>query len=235
MFEDLINLQQLDTSIDQLRHRRSTLPQISVIADKSAARDAAASERDAVWASLRELRAAEKEAEDHASTCEEKAAAIDASLYDGSVVAHKELESLQAERAQLMERQRAFEDTALELMEQAEPIEADLAARDAAIAALADDIDALEEELVVARAEIDAEIDAVGQERADAAAALSPDLLASYETLRSQLGGVAVARLVGGVCDGCHLQIPAVDLDRIRHTPEDTMVHCPECQRILVR
>ena len=53
---------------------------------------------------------------------------MQASLYDGSVTSHKELESLQAEHAALKERQGEFEDQAIELMETAEPVELELAA-----------------------------------------------------------------------------------------------------------
>jgi predicted nucleic acid-binding Zn-ribbon protein len=45
---------------------------------------------------------------------------------------------------------------------------------------------------------------------------------------------VAVARLVGNHCDGCHLTLPAMELDRIRHLPEDELVTCEQCGRILV-
>ncbi|MBV8462123.1 MAG: hypothetical protein JO368_02430, partial [Acidimicrobiales bacterium] len=36
-------------------------------------------------------------------------------------------------------------------------------------------------------------------------------------------------------CDACHLTLPAVDLDRIRHLPPEEVATCPECDRILVR
>ena len=49
------------------------------------------------------------------------------------------------------------------------------------------------------------------------AGAVPEQLLAAYERLGQRLEGVAVARLTGGRCDGCHLSLPAVELDRIRH------------------
>ena len=53
--------------------------------------------------------------------------------------------------------------------------------------------------------------------------------------LRSRLGGVAVARLVGKTCQGCHLQLSAVEIDRIRRLDVDELVHCEACGRLLVR
>ena len=63
---------------------------------------------------------------------------------------------------------------------------------------------------------------------------LDGELLAEYERLRRELGGVAVARLAGTSCGGCHLSLSAVEVDRIRKTPAGAMVHCEECGRILV-
>ena len=49
------------------------------------------------------------------------------------------------------------------------------------------------------------------------------------------LGGVAVAKLEGNSCRGCHLQLSAVEVGRIRKLDPDVLVHCEECGRILVR
>ena len=43
-----------------------------------------------------------------------------------------------------------------------------------------------------------------------------------------------MARLTGGRCDGCHLSLPAVELDRIRHEAAGTLEYCEQCGRILV-
>jgi predicted nucleic acid-binding Zn-ribbon protein len=64
---------------------------------------------------------------------------------------------------------------------------------------------------------------------------LPADLAATYERLRSQLGGIGAAKLVGSSCGGCHLALPATELDRIRHAAPDALVYCDQCGRILVR
>ena len=53
--------------------------------------------------------------------------------------------------------------------------------------------------------------------------------------LRRSLGGVGAARLSGARCEGCHLEIPSAELERLRRAPDDAVVNCPECARILVR
>jgi predicted nucleic acid-binding Zn-ribbon protein len=46
---------------------------------------------------------------------------------------------------------------------------------------------------------------------------------------------VAAALLVNGRCGGCHLALPATEVDRLRKLPADALVRCEQCERILVR
>ena len=82
---------------------------------------------------------------------------------------------------------------------------------------------------------IDAELAAEVEARTAAAEAVPPDLVSQYERLRTKLGGIGAARLVGNTCGGCHLALPATELDRIRHQPDDAVTLCDQCGRILVR
>jgi predicted nucleic acid-binding Zn-ribbon protein len=36
-------------------------------------------------------------------------------------------------------------------------------------------------------------------------------------------------------CQACHLGLPATEVDRIRHLPEDELAQCEHCGAILVR
>ena len=72
-FDDLLMIQELDTTLDQLRHRHATLPELAALEQlRTAAADAAA-QREQVAERLHSLRSAKKEAEDHASLLEDKA------------------------------------------------------------------------------------------------------------------------------------------------------------------
>jgi predicted nucleic acid-binding Zn-ribbon protein len=233
--DDLLTVQELDTRVDQLQHRRRTLPELESL--ETARRDltAARSAETECATRLRSVRSSQKEAEDHASLLDDKAAEVQTSLYDGSVTSHKELEALQVEHAMLKEHQAEYEDRALELMEQAEPLESELAGHAAAVAALEGEIERLGQAITVAEAEIDVEVEQVTAERAQAAGGVPAEILAAYDTLRRQLGGVGAARLLGARCEGCHLEIPSAQLEGVRKAPPDALVTCPECFRILVR
>jgi predicted nucleic acid-binding Zn-ribbon protein len=233
--DDLLAIQDLDTMLDQLRHRRATLPELAALEQLGRDTATVGATRDEVAGRLHAVRSAQKEAEDHASLLEDKAREVNTSMYDGSVAAHKELEALAEEHTALQQRQGEFEDRALELMEEAEPIEGELAIHEAAIAELAGRTSAVEADLLVAQTELDVEIDRVATEREAAASAVPDEMLVEYESRRAGLGGMAVARLHGARCEGCHLEIPSAELEDVRRAPADALVSCPECMRILVR
>jgi predicted nucleic acid-binding Zn-ribbon protein len=89
--------------------------------------------------------------------------------------------------------------------------------------------------LATTEQEIDAAIETAISERVQIAAGINEALLTTYEKVRVQGQGVAVSRLVGDTCDGCHLGLAAVELDRVRHEPSDVLVFHEECGRIIVR
>ncbi len=231
----LIDVQALDTRVDQARHRRGALPELQELADAERARAEAQAQADVARDRLHELVRQQKGFEDEAALVEDKAADIDRKLYDGSVVAHKELEAFQADHKLLKARQSELEDRAIEVMEAAEPIQAEVDALDAVVR----DHDARAAELTTrldeARAEIDAELSQLQGERDAAASAVPSEVLEAYEATRSRMGGIGAARLIGNRCDGCHLEIPSAELEEVRRAPEGAVVICPECGRILVR
>jgi predicted nucleic acid-binding Zn-ribbon protein len=120
-------------------------------------------------------------------------------------------------------------------MEQAEPVDAE---RDGLLSTRAE-IDARARELSKQIADtetvIERELAGVRAERDRAATGVPGDLLSEYERLRARLGGIAVARLNGTSCGGCHLALSAVEIDRIKSLDPDEAVHCEECGRLLVR
>ncbi len=233
--EQLLAVQDHDIHLDQLEHRKRTLPVREEI--ESHERESAAVEVQILDATSRrdELQRELRRFEDEAQLVEDKAGSEDTRLYSGQVTAMKELQALQAEIASLKRRQTDLEDRALAVMEAIEPITAELGQ----LAARRDDIDARSEalrgQLADEEAEIDTEITRVAADRSVAVALVPPDMLEEYDRLRVQLGGVAVARLIGTTCDGCHLTLSAMEVDRLKKEPPDSVVSCGECGRILVR
>ena len=220
--------------LDQLRHRRAHLPErteLAVIDAKAAAVHKELGELDGVLGSLRERQAA---AEAELAATEERSAGISQRMYGGTVSASRDLQAMAAEIDHLKERASALEDAVLEALDEVEPLDRRASELRSAISGLEEERAAVVGRIEVAEAAIRAETADVEARRAAAAGAVSEGLLATYERLRARLGGVGVARLVGNHCDGCHLTLSAVELDRVRHLPPGEVYTCEQCSRILV-
>ncbi|HEV8296354.1 MAG TPA: C4-type zinc ribbon domain-containing protein [Acidimicrobiales bacterium] len=231
----LLDLQDHDTAADQQRHKRASLPERAELVEIERARATLEAESAGVAAERAELAREQRRLEDEVAAVESKASSEDTRLYSGTITSPKELQTLQEEIASLKRRQGVLEDRVLELMEQGEPLDEQLAgfaSRRATLDARAADV---RSRLASAETEIDADLARLASERALLASGVAAGVLAEYEQLRTRLGGVAAAKLEGGSCRGCHLHLAAVELDRIRKLPADAIVHCEECGRILVR
>lgn len=231
----LLVVQAHDSAIDRLRHQRTTLPEFQALADCDEERDHLDAQRAEIAERRHALAREQKRHEDEVAIIEDRREKENERLYSGTVTAHKDLQAIQAELAVLAERQEGIEDQVLELMESIEPVDAELAAVDAKLADVAERRGKVEESLADSQAAIDTEIDTETAARQTAVGEVSDDLVAEYERCRTDLGGVGIARLNGKTCEGCHLQLSAVDFDRVRKVPESDVVHCPECERMLVR
>ncbi len=231
----LLELQEHDVKLDQLRHRRAALPDRAELAAQTKANKALA-DTIAVTSAERDTVAREqKRLEDAVALVADKATAEDKKLYSGTITAPKELQAIQDEIASLNRRRNSLEDDILVQMELAEPLDEQLAESGARKTALDAQLHEVTERLRAAELVIDTEASSVQAERDELAVQIEPAVLAQYEELRRRLGGVAVARLEGSSCRGCHLQLAAVELERIRKLDRDSVVHCEECGRILVR
>ena len=73
------------------------------------------------------------------------------------------------------------------------------------------------------------------EDRMKLAPQIDSELVALYEKIRGNADGVGAAILIGNKCDGCHMVITAVELDKIKGLPDDEVCRCEECRRILVR
>lgn len=156
-------------------------------------------------------------------------------IADGTVADPKALSSMIEEVEHLKRRIGDLEDAELEVMEALEEAVGTRDERRGEAAALAERERELagrrDEQLVV----IDDEATARRSERAALAPQLPSELLNLYTKLASTHGGVGAAELVHRRCTGCRLEVNAADLRTFAAAPEDEVLRCEECSRILVR
>ncbi|MFB4318054.1 zinc ribbon domain-containing protein [Actinomadura sp. 21ATH] len=231
----LIDLQDLDSTLDRLAHRRRTLPELAEV-DRLHGR--LAELRDAIVAAETEVGDLDREqrkAEQDVDQVRARADRDQKRLDSGQVTSAKDLSGLQAEIASLQRRQSDLEEVVLEIMERREEAEGRVTALKADRAAAQEEHDAVVARRDAAQQEIDEESGTTSAARTAVSKDVPEDLLNLYEKLRGQFGGVGAAKLYRGACQGCHLALNTVDLNRIRAAAEDEVIRCEECRRILVR
>jgi len=231
----LLELADLDADLGRLEHRRQGLPEHAEL-ERLDQRDAQLRDTAAgLEAEQGDLKRAQAKAEADVDQVRTRIDRDRKRLDAGQVASPRELENLQSEIVSLARRQSDLEEIVLDVMERQETAqgrrEAALAERQEIAAA---------REVVAARrdaalAEIAEQAGKSADRRASVAAQEPPELLALYERMREQHGGVGAAALRRGRCEGCHLSLNTVDLNTIRAADPDEVVRCEECRRILVR
>jgi uncharacterized protein len=231
----LLDVQDLDTRLDQLRHRLATLPetrQLAALAQERADVDGRARDAGILVDDLtREQKKADADVE------QVKARRVrDQDRMDRGLVSNpRDLEHMQQELVSLARRISDLEDTELEVMERLEAAQADHARLTSRLAEIDQEARALTERRDAQAGEVASLASSTADERKVTASGVPAELLALYERVREQKGGVGAAALRQRRCEGCSLQLNAADLGVIAKAPDDEVLRCEECNRILVR
>ncbi len=231
----LLELADVDAELSRLDHRRRSLPE-NEEHDRLAERDTQLRDEIAALEAqesdlAREQAKAEADVEQVRARVERDQVRLD----NGQVSSARELESLQSEIASLLRRQSDLEEVVLDVMERLDAVQrqrSDRAAERDSLAAQLTDVGARRD---AALGDIAEQAGTAADQRAAAARDIPADLIALYDKLRAQHGGVGAAALRRGRCEGCHLTLNTVDLNAIRAAAPDEVVRCEECRRILVR
>jgi predicted nucleic acid-binding Zn-ribbon protein len=231
----LLELQGLDSTLDRLRHRRRTLPELAEMARLDGLVDAL---RDGVVRAETEVSDLAREQARFEKEIEQVRARRDrdeSRLASGAITASKQLQDLEREVASLKRRQAELEDAELEVMERAETAQAGLSELTSRREAHLADRAKAEAAAEAAFVEIDAEIETTSRARDELAATMPADLLALYEKIRASEGGVGAGEIARGRCGGCHLDLMNNEKSAFRTAPPDEVLRHEECNRILVR
>jgi predicted nucleic acid-binding Zn-ribbon protein len=231
----LLEVQAKDSALAQLEHRRKTLPEHARIEALTAQARELDGQRVAAETETGDLERSQSKFDSEIDLVRQRRARDEERLSSGAITNPKDLSSLQHELGALDRRISTLEDEELEIMEQLE----DAQNRYAAVSSEVERVRAeLEHEAAARDAAvqvIDAEAVSVREARDELAAQVPGDLRDLYDKVRSQHGGLGAAALRARRCEGCHLEINGDDLRELADTPDDEVLRCPECSRILIR
>jgi predicted nucleic acid-binding Zn-ribbon protein len=230
----LLVVQDLDTLITQLTHRRAALAERVGLAALEGELATLEAEEAALVARRVALVTTQKDLEAQIAVVNERRTGIEQRMYAARGSSTRDLQAMDEEVRHLNQRRMELEEEELVAMVEQEPIDAALVALDGRKAPIEEKATLLRAEVAQGQAEIDGELEEARAARKSEAATLPAALSDRYEVLRTRLKGTGAARLIGHRCSGCHLELSPVEVDRIRAMSPDTVVTCDQCGRILV-
>ena len=233
-FTHLLAVQDLDTSITQMEHRRDALAETSGLAAVES--ELAGLEAEHADATRRRatLAATQKELEEQIAGITERRDLVEKRLYAATSSSARDLQAMNDEVKHLTERRSELEELELVAMVDQDPIDSELTVLRERMSPLEVKAKELRDQVEQERLELDAAIASAAGTRTAEAAQLPTALADRYEKLRARLKGTGAARLIGSHCDGCHLELPSMEVERIRALPPGEVATCEQCGRILI-
>jgi predicted nucleic acid-binding Zn-ribbon protein len=230
--ELLLDIQAIDTKLQQLDHRAKSLPEHSALqrlaVDNSELLVTLAEQKGVLEDARIELKRVESDVE----VVEARITRDSARLQASSSV--KDVAALEQELAALKKRQFDLEEIELTVMEKVEQ-------QDAVVGQLGEQAGVLQGRMADLEGERDSAMRLIDEERANAAANRSAlaaqvpdDLLALYEKQRQRYGSGA-SLLRGGVSLASGVKLNENDMVTIRAAAPDDVLLCPDSNAILVR
>jgi predicted nucleic acid-binding Zn-ribbon protein len=158
-----------------------------------------------------------------------KLTAVEGELYSGRIKNPKELTSLQHEVELLKAKRDQLENKVLEIMDQVESAEAN-------VATAKDEFKTLEAEWHSQQKQLSADVETlkgklaeIKQKRQSLVAEVSPQAVEVYDKIKGNKGQ-AVVKVEQGICRGCRISLPSGELQQVRG---GSLVQCSSCGRIL--
>jgi predicted nucleic acid-binding Zn-ribbon protein len=223
--------------MDKLRDQRRDLPERAALSECEARAAALDAEHGELQQSREALGRQEHQLGAEVAEVAAKARKVEDTLYSGTINATKELEAHQEEIRLLREKQGELEEAEMELLEQIEAGEAAAAENRAARGSCDEEASRLGKEIARQEGEIDAEIARLTEQREALATGIPGEILTTYERIRAKerMHGRAAARLGEGNCEGCRVKLPVLEYKKMKAQPDDALIVCTSCGRVLVR
>ena len=119
----------------------------------------------------------------------------------------------------------------LQAMEAADELETGIKKKEAALAEEMKRVQADQSLIAGEQKEMEAKRQELETRRRGIEAQITPELVAEFVRIARSRGGLAVARVVNGLCQGCSVRLQPSVIQQIRR--EDGIFHCYSCKRFL--
>lgn len=229
----LLDLQEIDTTLAQLAHRRKNLPELAQLDKLAREISALSDERVRAQVDVDDLDRDIAKQEREVDTVRQRLAKDRQRLDEGRLPA-RELTAIEHEIGALQRRQSDLEDFEIELLERRDQAQATLDGIESRLRAAGQQRDDTERAREAKLGEIAREEEWKSGARKPLVADLPADLVALYEKIR-EAGGMGAALVRHGRCGGCRLELAGADRVRVKAAAPDEIVRCEECRVLMVR
>lgn len=229
----LLDLAALDTRAAQCTHRLANLPEAEALASARTVFEDTESElirtRTALGDTEREVEKAQADAQLVRDRIKRNTARLD----DGSL-SPKQLQSLQGELESLERRASVLDDEESSVLERRRHLASTLESLTEAEETARASLQAAVEAERAAVADLDENQRTISRTRKDLLGGISDTLVELYEDIRATTG-MGAAAVTQRRCGGCNLELLGEELRRVADAPDNEVLRCPNCSRILVR
>ena len=226
--EHLIELQNLESAIDEAKRRIAAYPQR--VADAEARLAHAKDDVEQAKQRLKTSQDARREQEKEAAVYQTRLSKFKDQL--AAVKTNKEYTAMQHEIETAQSELGSVEEKVIERMVEADALAADVKKTEQALAAQQKEIDAEKKVLAEELATVEAALKEASDKRAAAMKAIPPQLAAQFEQIAHARKGLAIAVATrDGLCSACHVRLRPQVFQEVRRN--DKIIQCFSCNRIL--
>ena len=186
-------------------------------------------ERDAEWLVETELQ--QKATKLEAASQKERSENLNSQLYGGEITNPRDLESLEREASNVLHLIEQKETALSEITVKIEEAQSKKNELESKLGEAKAAWKKRQAELQTVIKELKAERTGFEGQRSKLTDVLDPTSLQHYEALRKSKGGLAVARVQRGLCQGCRMSLPTHQQQRVRNGQQ--VVLCSSCGRML--
>ena len=226
--ERLLQLQQLDTTIDEARREIAAHPQR--LADADTRLDEATRALDAAKHRLKTSQDARRDLEKEAAVFQGRLTKFKEQL--SAVKTNREYTAMQHEIEAAQRDLGAVEEKVLERMMEADAVALEVKQAEAALATQKKAIEAEKKTLAEELVSVEASLKNASEKRTALVAQTDPALIARFEQVARARKGIALSRATyDGLCTACHVRLRPNVFQQVRQN--ETIIQCDSCQRIM--
>ena len=225
----LYDLQEIDLDLDRLDKQKAEAEQELEQAPAFESMQMALLEEEM---RLEEYMEQRKARQLEVETLRQRSAHLDEQLFGGDVANPRDLNSLEQEANSVRGQLEKQDNDLLELNLQVEESEEKCSTMRQHISETEANWEVRKSELQSRMEEIASERETISAQRNALASGVEAAALQRYETLRLARGGLAVAKVERGLCQGCRMSLPTQQQQRLRSGRQ--IVQCSTCSRLLL-